>query len=178
METELVEGPVQFAEQHLGLKLPVVSRVAMRRLADPLGGRVGLQHSRFSVQEARKFEIAAALWHLYTRPNDDVVISVSNQSHKEAWLLDCALILRERAGVIVQRDFALYGGNLITRFLGTGKLLWNVARGKDRQVVGEIHGDRPLLIVAGIDAFPTSQVELYQRFAPPGFVVATSYAAH
>jgi len=175
MGTELVAGPVQFAEQNLGLKPLVVSRIALRQLANPEGGRVGISCKRFKVEEARKIEIAAVLWHMVALPDDDVVVAVPFGSGKAAWLADLTTVLKN-AQPSTQREIAVHEGSVLTRFLGPGRLLFHVARGKDMAPVGEIRGRRPLLVVAGIDGLPTSDaLRLYAQFASPGVILASSY---
>jgi hypothetical protein len=175
MDTELVAGPAQFAEQSLGLKPLVVSRIALRQIANPEGGRVGISCKRFKIQEARKIEIAAALWHLMALPNDDVVVAVPFGSGKDAWLTDLTTVLKH-ATVGTQREIAVREGTLLTRFLGVGRLLFHIAGGKDRAPAGDIQGTRPLLIVAGLDGLPTAQaIPLYNRFAPPGMILGSTY---
>lgn len=175
MGTELVSGPVQFAEQSLGLQPLVVSRIALRQLANPEGARIGISHKRFKVQEARRIEIAAALWHMVAMPDDDVVVAVQYGSGKDSWLTDLTTVLK-LAKPSTQREIAVHEGTILTRFLGPGRLLFHVASGKHAAPVGEIRGRRPLLIVAGIDGLPTEDaLRLYPRFAAPASILASSY---
>lgn len=174
METGLAVGPAQFAEQSLGMTLPVISRVILRQLGS--SNRIGLPQGRFKIHEARKVEIAAAIWHLMTRPNEDVVVAVPDGATRDAWLADVTTVLRQ-AQALTQREVAVYNGGLITRFLGPGKVRWHVSKALRTLDLGDVAGDRPLLIVCGIDDLPTSQaLTLYSRFAPPATILASSYA--
>ena len=175
MDTAMVAGPVQFAEQNLGLKPLVVSRIALRQLANPEGGRIGISCKRFKIEEARKIEIAAVLWHLMSFPNDDVVVAVPYGSGKDAWLVDLTTVLKT-ALPTTKNEIAVSNGAVLTRFLGPGRLMFHIARGKDASPIVSVRGTRPLLVVAGIDGLPTSDaLWLYPQFAPPGVILATSY---
>lgn len=173
---EQVSDPAQFATLTLGLKLPVVSKVQLRRLTNE-GERISFPKTRFKVQEARRAEIAAALWHLLARPDQDVVVAVNYGSARDAWLMDVGTVLKQSQAV-VQREVAVYQGGVITRFLGTGRLMFWVAGGKDACRPTDLRGDRPLLIMAGFDSIPGEQtLELLKRFAPPSSILVSTYDA-
>jgi hypothetical protein len=172
--TEPATSPAQFAELALGMKLLVRSKVALRQLA--AGHHVGVSKTHFKSPEARRIEIAAALWHLLAEPEEDVVIAVPYGQSRVNWLTDLTTVLK--GGTTgVQREIAVNQNAVLTRFLGRGGLRWWIAGGKDKCRPLIPPGRNSLLIISDFDGIPGAlSREMLALYAAPAKALVVTYA--